>query len=207
MPSQIQPVIATQLQAAGYCGLSTGALAANISSGVTLGAWVTDLLNRTASSIVDYISYDYTYQQICTVTFDGNNLPWINVVQPFGQLLSCYSWDKMTPSIAPANEGTNFSNNGKDTLTIARTDGTIFTRHTTYQIIYQQPVDPILGAWPLPILQIQLEMIQMIIKDSANDQGMLSIEERESNIGRPIKLTKDNMKRFHAALRPYVRFA
>jgi hypothetical protein len=207
MPFQIQPIICTAAQVYAYCGISTTQATSTIASGITWATWITEIINSTAWMIVNEINRDYTSGQVNTLNFYGNGKTYITTENiPFATLISCYSSDPNDPKTAPLNEGTNFGTIPGYTFYIGRTDDQIFYPYRFYTLIFAQDSDPRYGTWPISIQQIQLEMIQIIIKESANDAGMLNALERESNIGRPIKFDKDVWQKIKRELRPYKIF-
>jgi hypothetical protein len=208
MAYQNVPVICTAQEVYDYCGISSTQASTDITSGITWATWIEQLIQRTAWMIVNEINRDYSAGQIVTLTFQGNNQPSIYCdQQPIGSFTSCFSWDPTDPTVANVNEGNNFAPNANNLFILNRTDGQIFEYYRWYQVIYNQAADPRYGVWPLPIMQIQLEMIEVIIKESQNDSGMLTDLERESNIGRPIKYDKTVWQKIQRELRPYKIFA
>ena len=208
MPYQINPTICSPQQVYDYCGISSAQVSTNIASGITWATWIGQLMQRTAWMIVNEINRDYTVGQVVTLNFYGNGLTYILApTQPFASLISCFSVDPNDPETAPLDEGTNFGANPGNLFYIGRTDDQIFWPHRFYTLVYSQAADPRYGTWPISIQQIHLEMIQIIIKESANDAAMLAMEERESNIGRPIKYDKNVWQKIKRELRPYKVFA
>ncbi len=209
MPTQITPTIATKQQVYDYCGITAGLAALNVgSAAITWANWIQRELDVTAWQIVQYLDYDFTTAQVQMLRFVGEGQTYIDVNYPVSTITAFTSFDPTNPSGTVTNIGTAALalSDTNNPFRIYRIDKNDFQPGLDYYIALTQAADTRLAGWPMPIIQIQIEMIATIIKESDNGRGILNESEYEGLLGRPIKY-KDVYNRFLQQLRPWRRIA
>jgi len=169
MTVQILPVIGTSQKVYDYLGISgvqAGEPLPNTST--LLSAYINQLLGVTATLICTWLDYDFTTNQVQNVNGFGNNFSNWQFPFPIASITAALDWDPLSPLAGPTMGPSNLTILTQNKSIIYRNDGGLFNENLYYSFVFTQDIGTVYGVWPLDIVQVQVEMIATIYKESAN---------------------------------------
>jgi hypothetical protein len=175
MAAPVLPVICSAQQVYDYMQITAPEAAANLLNATTTrAAFIANLMLFTASQIVSWLGYDYTTNALQALRLQGNCSSSWRFGFPIGTIAVAKSWDPNNPTVSPIDLTTILDILSIDINTIYRTDGGIFQQNLWYIFEFQQASDPyIYNGWPQECIQVQLEMIATIYRESSNNDNIV----------------------------------
>lgn len=174
MATQTQPVICTAQQVYDYMQITAAQAAATLQNGVTVrSAYIANLMAWTATQIVEWIDYDYTQSQVQKPNVWGNDLGYLQFDYPIQTITSAVSWDPENPNTAVVDISAGTGIFTTDPTKLVRTDNDDFSSYLQYFFELVQALDPLVfNGWPASAIQVQIEMIATIYRESGNTDNI-----------------------------------